>query len=265
MGETAISLILLLAVAAVVFIAVHFTKKNRSIKKAKKSSNDISAADVAVLGSVGISWFLKKISSAVKVISGKIWHSKRRWLWIGIIAFLVFAYGRTAYISFFTDEGLGIKTARIMNFPDGHKEIIFEIPESVKYKRIEILESVGIRNKSGEVVGFEFPNATMREYTLPGQKGIDRFLNKIFKPLFGMPFQKEEDYEGLEYKSHKAKKGEAVIFKGSEIEWNKPPYIIIAKTKGNKFPFELSIQTKPLRYQVVDQKSLGKIDSEQKK
>ena len=207
-------------------------------------------------GNKGQSGLHSRWTTKLLQIPRNIWNSNYRWWWIGIAAFVLFAYGRSGYIKFYTDEGYDIKIAKVFSVPENsHQEIVFEIPDNARYKRIELMESIGVRSAPGERVGFVFPNAKMREYTLPGQKGIDRFMNKLLKPILGMPFQKEEDFEGREYE-YKTGKGQAVIYKGSEIEWSKPPYIIIARTQGKKLPFELSILK--IRYRVVDQKALGK-------
>ena len=238
MSETTISLILLVSVAAVVFIVVLI----KSGRFTKRGESGISAKDVAAVGIFGFIYgffvLLKKIFSALKKFfqnfGRKIWYSKHRWWWIGIIAFLVFSYTRAGYMGFFTDEGKGVKTAAIQHKAEGI-EFIFDLPKDLKRQRIEIVEGVKLKTDSTGIVSFTFPNAVLCEFYMP-----IKFLYKI------MP---KKNSEMQKFKNQKSARGHNSLYKNTEIEWSKPPYVLIAGTNDNK---PLQISSNSIKYRILD-------------
>ena len=184
------------------------------------------------------------------------WNSPFRWWFVGIGVFMLFSYGLSGYTRFFTDEGYGIKTA-VIEYTDEGAEIIFDLPPDLEHSRVEILEMLQIETNGKGVIGFSFPNANMYRFVLPGQKTMNRIANRVTKKVLDMPFHKERTLDMIKYKGYMSKKGKAIIYSGTEIEWEKPPYMIVAMTKGKNKSFKMS--SAPIRYRVVDPKDLGRI------
>ena len=136
-------------------------------------------------------------------------------------------------------------------------EIIFDLPPDLEHPRVEILEMLQIETSGTGLVGFSFPGAVMYRFVLPGQKTMNRLANRVTKKVLDMPFHKEKTLDMIKYKGYMSRETKAIIYSGTEIEWKKPPYMIVAMTKGKNKSFKMS--STPIRYRVVDPKDLGRI------
>lgn len=152
-----------------------------------------------------------------------------------------------------TDEGRHIKQAIVRYETDG-PVLVFDLPPGLKHQRIEFCDTVTAEVNNGKVVGFRF-DGTLYEFRLSGERAINRTINKLFCSGDPRKFHRESNLDAAEFKGQKAKKKTVRLWRGSELEWNKPPYIIEVFTRprgGN-----ISFPSHSVRYKVVDQKGMG--------
>lgn len=172
---------------------------------------------------------------------------------ISIILLIVALFGFCAWWHNCTDEGQHIKQATVQYEKSG-PVLIFDLPPGLKYPRIEFHDTVTAKVNDDKVVGFRF-DGTLYEFLLPGERAINRTINKLLCREKSRKFHRESNLDVAEFKEQKAEKKTVRLWRGSELEWNKPPYIIEVRTKprgGN-----ISFPSSSIRYKVVDQKGMG--------